>query len=276
MRMILRRPKALIGILIVGLVVLAGLFADVVAPYDPLRQSLRERHQPPSISLTEPSHVFGTDHVGRDVLSRVIYGARISIMVGIGAVLVSAAIGMVVGLIAGYYGGVVGSVLMRIADIKLAMPMVLFAIAWIAFFGGGLLSVIIIIGLWGWVGYARYARSIVLSLRESLFVEASVALGASSGSILVRHVAPNLVGPLIIIATLQLGEAVLLESALSFLGLGVQPPTPTWGSMVADGRNYIDTAWWTVTFPGLAITIFVLGASFLGDALRDWFDPRTT
>ena len=273
---IFRRPKALIGIVIVGLVVLAGIFADVVAPYDPLRQSLRERHQPPSISLSEPSHIFGTDHVGRDVLSRVVHGARISIMVGLGAVLVSAAIGMVVGLIAGYYGGVVGAVLMRIADIKLAMPMVLFAIAWIAFFGGGLLSVVIIIGLWGWVGYARYSRSIVLTLRESLFVEASVALGASSGSILVRHVAPNLVGPLIIIATLQLGEAVLLESALSFLGLGVQPPTPTWGSMVADGRNYIDTAWWTVTFPGLAITLFVLGASFLGDALRDWLDPRTT
>jgi peptide/nickel transport system permease protein len=276
MAALLRRPKVLIGILIVGLVLFAGAFADIVAPYDPLRQSLRERHQPPSISLSEPSHIFGTDHVGRDVLSRIIHGARISLMVGIGAVLVSAAIGMLIGLVAGYYGGPMGAMLMRIADIKLAMPMILFAIAWIAFFGGGLVSVVVIIGLWGWVGYARYARSIVLTLRESLFVEASVALGASNASILTRHVAPNLVGPLIIIATLQLGEAVLLESALSFLGLGVQPPTPTWGSMVADGRNYIDTAWWTVTFPGLAITLFVLGASFMGDALRDWLDPRTS
>lgn len=274
MRLLLR-PKALFGLLIVGLVVLSAAFADVVAPYDPLRQNLRERHQPPAITLAEGTHLFGTDHVGRDVLSRIIYGARVSVLVGIGAVAVSAAIGMLIGLVAGYYGGIAGAILMRIADIKLAMPMILFAIAWIAFFGGGLLSVIIIIGVWGWVPYARYSRSIVLTLRESLFVEASIALGAGSGSILVRHVAPNLVGPLIVIATLQLGEAVLLESALSFLGLGVQPPTPTWGTMVSDGRSYVDTAWWTVTFPGLAITLFVLGASFLGDALRDWLDPRT-
>lgn len=273
---ILRRPKALFGLAVLFLVLFAAVFADVISPYDPSRQSLRDRHEAPSISLAEGSHLMGADHVGRDVLSRIIHGARISVMVGIGAVLVSAAIGMFLGLIAGYYGGTLGAILMRTADIKLAMPMILFAIAWIAFFGGGLLSVIVIIGLWGWVPYARYARSIVLTLRESLFVEASVALGASNASIMLRHVAPNLVGPLIVIATLQLGEAVLLESALSFLGLGVQPPTPTWGSMVADGRNYVDTAWWTVTFPGLAITLFVLGASFLGDALRDWLDPRST
>jgi peptide/nickel transport system permease protein len=272
---LLHRPKALFGLAILVLVLFCAAFGDLISPYDPYKQSLRERHEAPSISLSEPSHLFGTDHVGRDVLSRVIHGARISVIVGIGAVLVSAAIGMLIGLVAGYYGGLAGALLMRVADIKLAMPMILFAIAWIAFFGGGLLSVIVIIGLWGWVPYARYSRSIVLTLRESLFVEASVALGASNGSILFRHVAPNLVGPLIVIATLQLGEAVLLESALSFLGLGVQPPTPTWGSMVSDGRNYVDTAWWTVTFPGLAITLFVLGASFLGDALRDWLDPRS-
>ncbi len=275
MSLLLSRPKALFGVAIVALVLFCALFSDVISPYDPYKQSLRERHQPPSISLTEPSHLFGTDHVGRDVLSRVVHGARISVLVGIGAVLVSAVIGMMIGLVAGYYGGIAGALLMRVADIKLAMPMILFAIAWIAFFGGGLVSVIVIIGLWGWVPYARYARSIVLTLRESLFVEASVALGATSTSIMFRHVAPNLIGPLIVIATLQLGEAVLLESALSFLGLGVQPPTPTWGSMVSDGRNYVDTAWWTVTFPGLAITLFVLGASFLGDALRDWLDPRS-
>lgn len=272
---LLHRPKALLGILIIGIVLFSALFADVISPADPYKQSLRERHSAPSISLSEGGHLLGTDHVGRDVLSRVIHGARISVLVGIGAVAVSAGLGMMIGLVAGYYGGVLGSVLMRVADIKLAMPMILFAIAWIAFFGGGLVSVIVIIGLWGWVPYARYARSIVLTLRESLFVEASIALGATSGSIMFRHVAPNLIGPLIVIATLQLGEAVLLESALSFLGLGVQAPIPTWGSMVADGRNYVDTAWWTVTFPGVAITLFVLGASFLGDALRDWLDPRS-
>ncbi|WP_306118049.1 MULTISPECIES: ABC transporter permease [unclassified Roseitalea] len=275
MSVLIRNPKALIGMAIVGLVVFAALFADLVSPYDPYRQSLRDRHVPPQFALSEDGHLLGTDHVGRDLLSRVIHGARIAVIVGIGAVGVSAVLGMAIGLVAGFYGGIVGSFLMRAADIKLAMPMILFAIAWIAFFGGGLFSVIIVIGLWGWVPYARYSRSVVLTLRESLFVEASIAMGASNRTIMMRHVAPNLIGPLVIIATLQLGEAVLLESALSFLGLGVQAPTPTWGSMVADGRNYIDTAWWTVTFPGLAITLFVLGASFLGDALRDWLDPRS-
>jgi peptide/nickel transport system permease protein len=267
---ILSNPKALIGIVIVGLVLFAALFADVISPYDPLRQSLRARHAAPDVA-----HLLGTDHVGRDILSRIIHGARISVVVGIGAVAVSAVLGTLIGLVAGYYGGLVSAFLMRAADIKLAMPMILFAIAWIAFFGIGLTSVIIVIGLWGWVPYARYARSIVLTLREASFVEASVALGASNSSIMFRHVAPNLIGPLVVIATLQLGEAVLLESALSFLGLGVQAPTPTWGSMVSDGRNYIDNAWWTVIFPGVAITLFVLGASFLGDALRDWLDPRS-
>lgn len=275
MRNLLRRPKPLIGAFIICVVLLSALFAEVISPADPYQQSLRARHQPPELSLSEGAHLLGTDHVGRDILSRMIFGARISVVIGLGAVSLSAALGMFIGLIAGYRGGLLGSVLMRVADIKLAMPMILFAIAWIAFFGSGLTSVIIVIGLWGWVPYARYARSIVLTLRESLFVEASIALGASSASIMYRHIAPNLIGPMIVIATLQLGEAVLLESALSFLGLGVQAPIPTWGSMVADGRNYIDSAWWTVTFPGIAITLFVLGANFLGDGLRDWFDPRS-
>jgi len=269
----LRNPKALVGIAIVVAVLLAAGFADVIAPYDPFRQSLRARHVAPDFDLA--GHFLGTDHVGRDVLSRIIHGARISVLVGLAAVALSAVLGMLIGLVAGYYGGFVGAFLMRTADIKLAMPMILFAIAWIAFFGGGLLSVVIVIGLWGWVPYARYARSLVVTLRESQFVEASVAMGASSAAIMFRHVAPNLIGPLAVIATLQMGEAVLLESALSFLGLGVQAPTPTWGSMVADGRSYVDTAWWTVTFPGLAITAFVMGASFLGDTLRDLLDPHT-
>jgi peptide/nickel transport system permease protein len=249
--------------------------ADVIAPYDPFAQSLRLRHQPPSFSFAEGSHFLGTDQVGRDVLSRIIYGARISIIVGIGAVCVSGVLGTLIGIVAGFYGGVLGALLMRLADIKLAMPMILFAIAWIAFFGPGLTSVVIVIGVWGWVPYARYTRGMVLYLREALFVQASVAMGASNGSIMFRHIAPNLLGAVTVMAALQLGEAVLLESVLSFLGVGVQAPTPTWGSMVADGRNYVDSAWWTVTFPGLAITAFVLGANFLGDAMRDALDPRS-
>ena len=266
--------KGTIGFTILGVIFLMALGADVISPADPLSQSLRARHQPPSFGLEGPAHWLGADHLGRDILSRIIHGARISIIVGIGAVLVSGIIGTVIGITAGYRGGLLGALLMRLADMKLAMPMILFAIAWIAFFGPGLVSVIIVIGVWGWVPYARYARSMVLSLREALFVQSSVALGASSGDIMFRHIAPNLIGPIIVMATLQLGEAVLLESVLSFLGVGVQPPTPTWGSMVSDGRSYIDTAWWTVTFPGLAITLFVLAANLVGDTLRDILDPR--
>lgn len=267
--------KGWAGLIIMAVIVLVALGADFISPYDPLSQSLRARHQPPSLGGEGGFHPLGTDHLGRDILSRVIYGARVSILVGVGAVLVSGVIGTLIGVVAGYRGGILGAALMRLADMKLAMPMILFAIAWIAFFGPGLASVIIVIGAWGWVPYARYARGMVLSLREALFVQAAVAMGASSRTIMFGHIVPNLIGPIIVMATLQLGEAVLLESVLSFLGVGVQSPTPTWGSMVADGRSYIDTAWWTITFPGLAITLFVLGANFVGDALRDILDPRT-
>lgn len=268
-------PKGMAGFAIMGVIILMAAGADVISPFDPLRQSLRARHAPPEPGAFGVAHWLGTDHLGRDILSRIIHGARVSILVGIGAVLVSGAIGTVIGIVAGYRGGLTGALLMRLADMKLAMPMILFAIAWIAFFGPGLVSVIIVIGVWGWVPYARYARGMVLSLREALFVQASVAMGAAPGDIMVRHIAPNLIGPIIVMATLQLGEAVLLESVLSFLGVGVQPPTPTWGSMVSDGRSYIDTAWWTVTLPGIAITLFVLGANFAGDTLRDLLDPRS-
>jgi peptide/nickel transport system permease protein len=262
-------PKGLFGFVILTAIILMALGADWVSPYDPLSQSLRARHEPPS-----SSHWLGTDHLGRDIFTRIIYGARVSILVGVGAVLVSGVLGTVIGIIAGYRGGLIGALLMRLADMKLAMPMILFAIAWIAFFGPGLLSIIIVIGVWGWVPYARYARGMVLTLREAMFVQSSIALGASSVSIMFRHIAPNLIGPTVVMAALQLGEAVLLESVLSVLGVGVQPPTSTWGSMVSDGRNYIDTAWWTITFPGMAITLFVLAANFLGDNLRDILDPR--
>lgn len=266
--------KGLFGFVILTATILMALGADWVSPYDPLSQSLRARHEPPSFSFTQPSHWLGTDHLGRDIFTRIIYGARVSILVGVGAVLVSGVLGTVIGIIAGYRGGLIGALLMRLADMKLAMPMILFAIAWIAFFGPGLLSIIIVIGVWGWVPYARYARGMVLTLHEAMFVQSSIALGASSVSIMFRHIAPNLIGPIVVMAALQLGEAVLLESVLSYLGVGVQPPTSTWGSMVSDGRNYIDTAWWTITFPGVAITLFVLAANFVGDNLRDILDPR--
>ncbi len=275
MGQLFRTTKGVVGLLLMALIVVTAIGADVISPYDPFGQSLRARHVAPTFVNAESNYLLGTDHVGRDILSRMIHGARISILVGFSAVLVSGVIGTLIGLIAGFYEGVVGAVLMRLADMKLAMPMILFAIAFIAFFGSGLLSVIIVIGVWGWVPYGRYTRGMVLFLKEAAFVQASIAMGASNGAIMFRHIAPNLIGPVIVMATLQLGEAVLLESALSFLGVGVQAPTPTWGSMVADGRSYVDSAWWTVTFPGMAITLFVLGANFLGDALRDVLDPKT-
>ncbi|MEQ9811900.1 MAG: ABC transporter permease [Azospirillaceae bacterium] len=272
---LLKTAKGAIGATVLAIAVLAALFADVLAPLDPTLQNLLARLRPPMWRDDAGQlYVLGTDALGRDLLSRVIHGARVSIMVAIGAVLVSGVIGTTIGLFAGYYRGMASAIVMRFMDIQLSIPMILFAIAWIAFFGAGLLSIIIVISAWGWVQYARLARSIVLSLKEREFVQASVVLGARDGRIILGHILPNLISSMIVMATLQLGEAVLLESALSFLGMGVGPPTATWGSIVSDGRSYIDTAWWIVVFPGAAITLLVLGANFLGDALRDHLDPH--
>jgi peptide/nickel transport system permease protein len=272
----MKKLPGLAGLVLVGIIVLVAIFANVIAPRSPTSQSLRDRMTPP---LTETRSgnmaVLGTDQLGRDLLSRVIKGAQVSVTVAASAVVISGVIGTVLGLISGYYGGVFGAVLMRIIDIQLGIPIILFGIAWIAFFGPGLFSVVLVIVIWGWVKYARLVHVMVLSLKERQFVQASHALGASNRRILFRHIAPNLLGPVIVLATLQLGEAVLLESTLSFLGVGVVPPTPTWGAMVADGRSYVDTAWWIVVLPGAAIGLFVLGSNLLGEFIRDYLDPKT-
>jgi len=274
---ILGTSKGIIGLGLMSILIVAALGADFFSPHSPFEQNLRMRLSAPSM---EPHangmvYVLGTDQLGRDLFARMLYGARISLVVGLIAVLISGSIGVMLGLLSGYFRGWLDTIVMRVVDMQLAMPLIVFALAWIGFFGAGLTSVIIVIGLWGWVQYARFTRSFVISLKERAFVSASIALGAGNGTVIFRHIAPNLVGPVIVMATLQVGHAVLLESALSFLGIGVQPPTPTWGGMVADGRNYIDRAWWVVFLPGLAITAFVLGANLLGDALRDVLDPRT-
>ena len=190
------------------------------------------------------------------------------------AVLISGGIGLTLGTISGYAGGWTDIFIMRMVDTQLSIPMIMLAIVWIAFFGSGILGIVIIIGIWGWVQYARLARGMTLSLKEIEFVEAARSCGATPFRIMFMHIVPNLLGPIVVLATLQVGQAVLLEAALSFLGVGVPPPTPSWGSMLADGRAYIDTAWWTAVFPGLAITLLVLGANLLGDTLRDLLDPR--
>ena len=270
-----RRRTALFGLAVVSIVLLAAAFAPWVTPFDPLEQDINQRLREPGWQTAEGRvHALGTDHLGRDILARVIFGSRIALVVGLSAVLISGVLGMAIGLVSGYFGGKVDDFFMRLADIQLAFPFILLAIAVIGVLGPSLRNIIIVIGVSSWVVYARVVRGEVLSIREREFVQAAIALGSRDGRVLVRHVLPNAFTPWLVVATLDMARVIVIESALSFLGLGVQPPTPTWGGMLADGRVYLSTAWWLATFPGLAILVTVLGINLLGDGLRDTLDPR--
>ena len=270
-----RRRTAIFGLGVVVVVLLAALFAPWLTPFDPLEQDINQRLKEPGWQTAAGRvHVLGTDHLGRDILARVIFGSRIALVVGVSAVLISGVLGMAIGLVAGYFGGKVDDFFMRLADIQLAFPFILLAIAVIGVLGPNLRNIIIVIGVSSWVVYARVVRGEVLSIREREFVQAAIALGSRDGRVLVRHVLPNAFTPWLVVATLDMARVIVIESALSFLGLGVQPPTPTWGGMLADGRVYLSTAWWLATFPGLAILVTVLGINLLGDGLRDTLDPR--
>jgi peptide/nickel transport system permease protein len=270
-----RRRTALVGLGVVVIVLLAALFAPWLSPFDPLEQDINQRLKEPGWQTAAGRiHVLGTDHLGRDILARVIFGSRIALVVGLSAVLISGVLGMAIGLVAGYFGGKVDDFFMRLADIQLAFPFILLAIAVIAVRGPTLFNIILVIGVSSWVVYARVVRGEVLSIREREFVQAAIALGSRDGRVVVRHVLPNAFTPWLVVATLDMARVIVIESALSFLGLGVQPPTPTWGGMLADGRVYLSTAWWLATFPGLAIFVTVLGINLLGDGLRDTLDPR--
>jgi peptide/nickel transport system permease protein len=270
-----RRRTALFGAVVVLVVVATAAGAAWVSPFDPVEQAIGDRLKPPGWrDAAGRAHVLGTDHLGRDILARIVYGARPALMVGAAAVALSGVLGMVAGLLAGYFGGRIDDVLMRLADIQLAFPFILLAIAVIGVLGPSLTTIICVIGVSSWVVYARIVRGATLSLREREFVQAAQALGAGDGRILVRHILPNVFTPWLVVATLDMARVIVIESALSFLGLGVQPPTPTWGGMLADGRVYISTAWWLATFPGLAILVTVLGINLFGDGLRDTLDPR--
>jgi peptide/nickel transport system permease protein len=270
-----RRRTAVFGLGVVVVVLLAALFAPWLTPFDPLEQDINQRLKEPGWQTAAGRiHVLGTDHLGRDILARVIFGSRIALVVGVSAVLISGVLGMAIGLVAGYFGGKVDDFFMRLADIQLAFPFILLAIAVIGVLGPNLRNIIIVIGVSSWVVYARVVRGEVLSIREREFVQAAIALGSRDGRVLVRHVLPNAFTPWLVVATLDMARVIVIESALSFLGLGVQPPTPTWGGMLADGRVYLSTAWWLATFPGLAILVTVLGINLLGDGLRDTLDPR--
>lgn len=262
-----------LAVLVTTLVVVAGIAAPAVVPYDPLEQNIIDRLQPPMFMPGGSSaHILGTDHLGRDVLARLVYGARIALAVGGLAVAVSAVLGLVIALAGGYYGGAADALLMRLLDIQLSMPFMLLALAIIGIYGPSLGNIIIVLTITGWVVYARVVRAEVLSLRSREFVVACRSLGGSDLRIIVRHLLPNVVPSLVILAALEIGRMMLLESALSFLGLGIRPPNPSWGSMLADGRAYVASAWWLSTCPGLAVSFTVLSLNIVADRLRDALD----
>jgi peptide/nickel transport system permease protein len=258
-------------VLVLGAVAMA---APWLAPHDPTRQSLRARLVAPTLEAADGrAYVLGTDHLGRDVLSRMIFGSRVSLLVGFAAVLVGGLVGSGLGLLAGYRGGWVDTAIMTVADAQLAFPFILLAIGIIAVLGPSFTTLIVVIGLSGWVSYARILRSQVLGLRSREFVDAIHALGGSVLRIMGKHVLPNVLSSLVVIATLELARAIVLEATLSFLGLGIQPPTPSWGGMVQEGREYLDSAWWISVFPGVVLMATSIVVSRTGDWLRDLLDP---
>jgi peptide/nickel transport system permease protein len=257
------------GFLIVFLTLVAAIAGPVLTPYDPSSQELSRRLEAPSFE-----HPFGLDELGRDILTRILAGARISLLVGLAVVSVSSTVGMLMGSIAGYFGGRVDDVISRVIDVLMAFPGILLAIALVAVLGPSLTNVVLALSVIGWVGYARLVRGQALRAREFEFVQAARALGASSARIVVRHVLPTALPSVVVQATLGMAGAIIAEAALSFLGLGVQPPTPSWGSMLDAGRAHIFDAPHMTIFPGLAIAMLVLGFNFLGDGLRDRVDPK--
>lgn len=265
-----RNRLAMAGAVTVLILYLAAVFAPMLTPYDPVSHGrLPEmRHQPPS-----REHLLGTDKFGRDVLTRIVYGARVSLTVSFLAVALSVVLGSVTGAVAGYSGGVVDAALMRIVDALMSIPRLFLMLTCIALFSRSMLLVIVLLGATGWMGTARLVRGQILSLRSREFVSAAEALGAGGGRIVLRHLIPNTITVIIVSATLKIGLIILVEASLSFLGLGVPPPTPSWGMMVYEGREVLLDAWWVSTFPGLAIIVTVVGYNLLGDGLRDSFDP---
>jgi peptide/nickel transport system permease protein len=260
---------------VLAVVCLTALAAPWIAPYDPQDQVLERRLLPPAWQ-TRGTWTFplGCDHLGRDILSRLIYGSRISLLVGLTAVVISGILGVSLGLMAGYYGGRLDTVVMRLVDVQLAFPFILLAITVVAVLGAGFRNVIIVLGVAGWMVYARLVRGEVLALREREFIAAAHALGVPTRTIIPRHILPNVLTPVIVVGTFSVATNIITEASLSFLGLGVEPSIPTWGAMLSDGRAYIGRAWWLTTLPGLAILVTVLAINLLGDWLRDRFDPR--
>ena len=278
-RLVLRRlfgkKAVIISVGFLALTLICALAPSLVSPHDPFAQELIQRLKPPSfMDGGVEGYWLGTDHLGRDTLSRIIFGARVTLVVSVLAVGVSLVAGVAAGLFAGFYGGRTDAIILRLIDMQLAFPVILLVIAVVAVVGPSLTNLIIIMGLSGWPRFARIVRGAVLSVRGLEYVEAARAIGAGQLRIMTHHILPNILSAIIVYASFELARMILLEATLSFLGLGVQPPTPTWGGMISDGKNYIAISWWVSLFPGLAIGAIILAFNILGDELRDALDPQ--
>ncbi|EKP94069.1 ABC transporter permease [Thermaerobacter subterraneus] len=274
-RRALRHPQVAAGLAVVALFVLVAVAAPWLAPYDPDDFTLSARLAPPAfLPGGHPEHLLGTDRVGRDLLTRLLYGARVSLLVGATAVTVAGVVGSVLGAVAGYAGGLVDQVLSRAADLLMAFPYLLFTILMMGILGPGIGNLILALTFKAWVEFYRVARGQVLAEKAKPYVEAARAIGRSHAGILAREILPNILHALLVVATLRAGHMILMEASLSFLGIGVPPDVPAWGSMVAEGRDYLSTAWWVSTLPGLAVLVLVLAINTLGDGLRELLDPR--
>ncbi len=266
---LIKNRMAVAGLVIIAVIIISAIFAPLLAPHDPIKQNILARYKAPSAK-----YILGTDELGRDILSRIIFGARYSLLIGVITISLSLFLGVILGVVAGYFGGIIDLLLMRLIDIMLAFPYILLAISIVAILGPALSNAMIAISIVNIPTFARIVRSSVLSIKESEYVQAAKALGASDLRIILKHLLPNCMAPLIVQSTLSMASAILSAAGLSFLGLGAQPPTPEWGAMLSDARSALQRAPWVVTFPGIAIMLNVLGFNLLGDGLRDALDPK--
>jgi peptide/nickel transport system permease protein len=274
-RRLLKNKAGTVGVVLIIIICLTAIFADFIAPHDPLFITLKDRLKPPSfITGGIPKYILGTDSIGRDILSRIIFGSRISLMVGLAAITVGAGIGVILGLMAGFFGKKTDSIISWFMNVQLSFPFLLLAIFMMSLFKGGLPSLILVLGIGAWVRFARIMRGQVYSVKEETYVTSAIAIGLSLPRVIFRHILPNAIAPIIVVASFTMADTILSEAGLSFLGLGISPEIPSWGQMLADGRNYIQDAWWISVLPGLAISITVLGINLFGDWLRDYLDPR--
>ena len=273
-KVLLRRPSVIVALALAAALIVAALLAPWLAPHDPLIGVLQDRLLPPAWEARGvSSHLLGTDVLGRDILSRLLFGARVSLAVCVLAILVSGAIGSSLGILAGYFGGALETVIMRAVDLAVSLPVMLLALLFGVLFGPSFANIVIIISLLLWAQFARMARGETLKVKQMDFVDLARTAGCSRLSIMWSHILPNVAGPLLVLATLQVGTVIIMEASLSFLGVGVPPPWPAWGSMIAEGRSYVVSAWWLCIFPGLAVLLTVLSMNVLGDVLTDALNP---